>query len=132
MTPFSTLCAVCGLSHREAADFVRVRLDTVKNWSSGRDVTPKGVIAALIQLNQRIQRAADQAVSVVMEQRPPIVELGYPADDEEALSLGWPSVGVMRVLLGRIISGIPDGIPVRLVPRGSTPATAAAADAQRR
>lgn len=132
MTPFSTLCAVCGLSQREAADFLRVRLDTVKSWGSGRDEAPTGVLAALAELDRRIQQAADEAVALVTAQRPPTVELGYPSDDEEARHLGWPAVGVMRVLLGRIISATPTDTIIRLVPRGSTPATAAAADAHRR
>lgn len=129
MTPFALLCGVCGLSHREAATFLGVRPDTVKSWSAGRNRTPDGVLAALRDLAHRIDRAAGEALALIAEHRPPEVELGYAADDAEAQSLGWPCVGAQAAAFGRIVAGLPDGVRVELVPRGSSVGTAAAADA---
>lgn len=132
MTPFALLCGVCGLSHREAADMLGVRLDTVKSWSAGRNRAPDGVLDDLRKLAQQIGRAADEALALIIEKAPPVVELGYAADDVEARSLGWPCIGAQRAAFGRVIAGIPDGVQIRLVPRGSTIGTAAAADAHER
>lgn len=132
MTPFALLCGVCGLSHREAANLLSVRIDTVKSWSSGRNPTPDGALAELRALARRIDRAAAEALALIAEQRPPDIELGYAVDDHEAQSLGWPCVGAQAAAFGRIVAGIPDGVRVTFAPRGSTPGTAAAADAQRR
>lgn len=132
MTSFALLCGVCGLSHREAADMLGVRLDTVKSWSAGRNRAPDGVLDDLRKLAQQIGRAADEALALIIEKAPPVVELGYAADDVEARSLGWPCIGAQRAAFGRVIAGIPDGVQIRLVPRGSTIGTAAAADAHER
>lgn len=132
MTPFALLCGVCGLSHREAANMLNVRIDTVKSWSAGRNRTPDGVLATLRDLAHRIDRAAAEALALIAEQQPPEVELGYAVDDAEAQSLGWPCVGAQAAALGRIVAGVPEGVKVILVPRGSTIGTAAAADAHRR
>lgn len=132
MTPFSLLCGVCGLSHREAANLLKVRIDTVKSWSSGRNPTPDGALADLRALARRIDRAATEALALIAEQRPPEIELGYAVDDHEAQSLGWPCVGAQAAALGRIVAGVPDGARVSLAPRGTSGGTAAAADAHRR
>lgn len=63
------------------------------------------------------------------------IEIGYPVDDHEANELGFPCIGAWRQMAGRLIDElmlIDDAFdPARIVfvPRGSTPATAAAADA---
>lgn len=58
MTPFALLLDRCGLSHREAAAYLSVRLDTVRSWSLGRNRTPPGVIEELRLLYRRIELAA--------------------------------------------------------------------------
>lgn len=134
MTTYAALCAACGLSLREAADFNRVRLDTAKSWSSGRNGAPAGALQELAELRNLIEEAADQVVdrTLAMAPAPPVVELGLASDDHEARSLGWPCVGTHRVLLGCVASGlIVAGLDVVIVPRGSTPATAGAADAHK-
>ncbi len=133
MTPYSILCAHAGLSHREASDFHKVRPDTIRSWSSGRNRAPQGAIDELIDLINRQEQLAEAALlrihALAAENgAPEFVELGYPADDYEAQSIGWPCVGAWRAMAARVLAKSTH--PVRLVPRGSTPATAAAIDAR--
>ena len=56
------------------------------------------------------------------------IELGYAVDDAEAQSMGWPCASAQWASLGIIAAGTDRHIT--LVPRGTTVATAAAADAR--
>ena len=111
---------------------MRVRLDTVKSWSIGRNPAPDGVLDELRELAARIERAVDEALSLIRGANPPPddVEIGVASDNHEAQSLGWPCVGAHREVAARVAAGSP--YPVVIVPRGSTPATAAAIDAHER
>lgn len=131
-TEFSLLTQACGLSHREAAEFLGVRIDTVKSWSAGRNPAPDGVLDELRGLAARIDRAVAEALRTIREASPPPddVEIGVASDDYEAQSLGWPCVGAHRQVAARIAAACP--YSVHIVPRGSTPASAAAADAHER
>ena len=60
-TTFSAAIRLCGLSQSEAAEFLGVRLDTVKSWSAGRNRVPHGVWQMLADLWRRIEDAADAA-----------------------------------------------------------------------
>lgn len=131
MTPYTLLLQACGLSHREAAELHGVRLDTVKSWSSGRNRAPEGVLADLRTLYTAIRRAADQALAVFAEvPAGDEIEVGYPADDHEARALGFPCVGAWRAMMALVAAELDRR--VALVPRGSTPATAAAIEAHGR
>lgn len=124
MTPFSILRQACGLSQREAAELLGVRLPTVKQWDTTRQA-PDGAIADLRGLYATIRRAADEAFDSMRQV--PIgaeIEIGYPADDHEARALGFPCVGAWRAMCGTAVARLPHRIV--LVPRGSTPGTAAA------
>lgn len=61
MTTFKAALSICGLSISEAADYLGVRLDTVKSWSQGRNSPPPGVWQMLADLYARIEDAADHA-----------------------------------------------------------------------
>lgn len=50
MTLVSALITACGLSNREAANYLDVRLDTLHSWSSGRRTAPDGAVRQLAQL----------------------------------------------------------------------------------
>jgi hypothetical protein len=133
MTPFALLCALAGLSHREAGEFFSVRLDTVKSWASGRRSPPAAALVDLRALVARQFRAAAEVIAQVealaaQTAAPEAIELGYPADDFEARSLGWPCIGAWRAMAARVVAAT--AVPIILVPRGLTPATAAAADAR--
>jgi hypothetical protein len=128
MTPFSLLILRAGLSHREASDFHSVRLDTVKSWSSGRNRTPTNVLNDLSLLIRRQKVSAAEALNHIVdlagkENCPDEIELGYPKDDFEAQTIGWPCVGAWKSMAARLIQE--SVIPIRLVPRGATTATTA-------
>ena len=126
LTPFALLLGRCGLSHREAAELLAVRLDTVKSWSTGRNRAPAGAITALRGIYARIDQAAAETLALIRQQAPEEIEIGIATDDHEARSLGWPCVGAHAALAGLVVARC--GVPARIVPRGSTVATAAAAD----
>ena len=134
MTPAAVLISLAGLSHREAADFLGVRLDTVQSWH--RKTRPNqasdGVIRELKALIETQERAAEQQLDVIARLAvehgaPDAIEIGYPVDDHEAKTLGLPCVGAWAAMAARVVGRSP--IPIRLVPRGSTIATAAAVQA---
>lgn len=132
ITPFGILASLAGLSHREAALVCGVRLDTVKSWSSGRNRAAAGAIDDLRALIARQERSAAEAVAQIAHLAqshgaPDEIEIGYPADDYEAQALGWPCVGAWAAMAARVVAATP--IPIMLVPRGSTPTSAAVADA---
>jgi hypothetical protein len=142
MTPFSAMQSLCGLSNREAADFLSVSEDTVKSWRLGRRDPAATVITELHNLWTVIDQAAvDHAESFAnngLLDLNCIIELGYPADDHEAHQLGMPCVGAWRQMAARLMdelllgSADEDGIDparIKFVARGSTPATAAAIEA---
>ena len=124
MTPYALLLALSGLSQREAAELHNVRLDTVKSWSAGRNGANAGVIAELAGLIARQDRAAREALAAIEAEAHDGIEIGYPADDAEAQALGFPARSAWAAMAARVVAAPPDRI--RLVPRGSTPATAAA------
>lgn len=90
------------------------------------------MIAELRSLYAKIEKAATEALAViaVAPGEVDVIELGVSADNHEAQSLGWPCVGAHAAVLGLVAARC--GQPVRIVPRGSTVATAAAADAHGR
>lgn len=53
---FRHCIGVCGLTPQAAADYLDVREDTLKNWSSGRRPVPEGVFHQLGELYARIQQ----------------------------------------------------------------------------
>ncbi len=133
MTLFASILAACGLSQSEAAELLGVRLDTVKSWSSGRRTVSPGALSELLALARRQDRAAAEAAEAWRQAgRPERVEVGVAADDHEARSLGWPSVGAHLAVARRLWELIGDQATVVVGPRGATQATAAAADAHRR
>ncbi len=59
MTDFRNMLGFCGLSISEAADYLKVRPDTVKSWASGRRYPPDPVLAAVGWLRERMHTAAN-------------------------------------------------------------------------
>jgi hypothetical protein len=101
----------------------------------GKSVTPPGVVLEMANLVHNQWNAAVQSVSqaqalVRQHGTPTQIPLGFPADDHEARSMGWPTVSAWQAMAGLALADMPrELLPlVRLVPRGSTPATAAAID----
>jgi hypothetical protein len=82
-------------------------------------------VAALRALYRRIDLAAREALVIISAQpQDAVVEIGLAADDYEAQQLGWPCASVHEAVLGVVVA-LASG-QVRIVPRGSTSATAAA------
>ena len=137
-TLFDLLAHACGLSQREATDFLRVRLDPIKSWTSGRRQAPQEALAELAALAAHIDTAAIEAVAQIdamaaQHGAPPEIDLGVASDDAEAQSIGWPCVGAQCASLGLVVArGTKRGYRFRVSPRGSTVATASAADAHER
>ena len=65
MTNFKTALQICGLSQQKAADFLDVRPDPVKSWSSGRNPVPDGVWHELGCLYERMVTAADDMTELI-------------------------------------------------------------------
>ena len=133
MTLYALLLARCGLSHREAAAYHAVRLDTVKSWSAGRNRAPPGALAELRELYRAIERTAASALveigGIAGDAAAGEIELGIATTEAEARELGLPCVGAHAALLGIVAARLDR--PVAIVPRGSTAATAAAVRARR-
>jgi hypothetical protein len=128
VTLYDLLRQRCGLSQQEAADLHAASLDSVKSWCSGRRTAPESAIEELRSLYARIERAAAEGVRTIRRHRgASVVELGLASDDHEAQTLGWPCVGAHAAVLGIVAARSPR--PILIVPRGSTAATAKAADA---
>jgi hypothetical protein len=129
MTPYRLILSRAGLSQADAATLHQVRLDTVKSWCAGRNRAPAGVIAELRTLYAQQKTAAAEALQIIAERSEAgQIELGYAVDDAEAQSMGWPCASAQWTSLGMIAAGTDRQIT--LVPRGTTVATAAAADAR--
>lgn len=129
---FSLLRHICGLSQKEAAAFLDTRLDTIRSWDIARRNPASAVISDLADLAARIDAAADEAVEQIADIAADLgpggtVELGLAADDYEAQSLGWPSLGAHKAVIGlTAVRALAEGHAIEIVPRGSTTATAAA------
>ncbi|MCV6548541.1 MAG: hypothetical protein OIF56_14885 [Cohaesibacter sp.] len=128
MTPFSTILSISSLSQREAANFLAVSTSIVDKWSRGVRTPRPEVIREMTNLVQKQQETARQMLKIVNENEMEAIELGFPTNDHEAQCLGWPCVGAWKGMAGRFIADCTK--PVNLVPRGSTPAAAAARDQQ--
>ena len=140
MTPFAALQALCGLSNREAADFLGTSENNVNKLRSGARGARAGrdYLTRLQELWTEIDQAAVDAAEALegagVLSAAHEIQIGYPADDHEARQLGLPCVGAWRQMAARVIDELmmvdDDFDPARItfVPRGSTLATAAAVD----
>lgn len=103
MTLFSAILKLSGLSIREAADFLSVRPDTVKSWSSGKRTAPEGAYEQIHELLAKQEEAAGEAISLWKEKgEPEAIEMAVAGDNAEAQSIGWPSVGAQMATIVRV------------------------------
>lgn len=117
MTLFASTLHGLGLSHSDAADFLGVRLDTVKNWSSGRRAVPDGVFAALHKLARRQIRAAE---AIAKNAENAAIELEIASDDAEAKEIGWPCVGAQMAAFRRAWEMLGPNVKMTIRRRGNT------------
>ena len=128
ITIFSTLRAATGLSLFDTAAYLNVSQKNVERWVDGVREPPEGVIKEMSELVAMQTKVVDRQLSFMKTNGVKQAEIGYPVDDEEAKSMGWPCLGAVKVVLGRIIAG--SDTSIILSPRGSTSGTAAAIDAR--
>jgi hypothetical protein len=93
MSAFALLTQRCGLSQREVAEFLEVRLDTVKSWSAGRNPTRLAIINEMRDLCHKIEESGRQLAEgqkhFIEIQRqdsgePVLLEFGVAQSDVEA------------------------------------------------
>ncbi len=89
------------------------------------------IFAQLHALAQRQETAAEETLGLWEELGCPAeIEIGLASDDHEARALGWPCVGAHAAVIRRVWELLPPDVRVIVVPRGSTLASAGAADAR--
>lgn len=86
-TPFAQMLSICGLSQHEAAEFLRVPVNTIKRWGQGRSPAPGSVVSELARLYDLMDEAAEEAVLLFRESRADKLELSYSGERGR-----WPSV----------------------------------------
>ena len=128
ITIFSTLRAATGLSLFDTAAYLNVSQKNVERWVDGVREPPEGVIKEMSELVAMQTKVVERQLSFMKTNGVKQAEIGYPVDAEEAKSMGWPCIGAVKVVLGRIIAG--SDASIILSPRGSTSGTAAAIDAR--
>jgi len=120
-TPFAVLVERCGLSQREAAEFLKVRIDTVKSWSAGRNVAKPEVLAELRGLYANIQAASEELAQHVakllarqselgIKQR--AIVFGAAETDDVARAFGFPSQGPYMAAIGLASMQLPDDVVI--------------------
>lgn len=129
---YKALHIASGLSLREAAEFHGVSRSSIENWVQIRRGVPPGVIEEIAALVAAQERSARESALIAEENDGGgAIEIGYPCDDAEAIALGWPCRSAWQAMAGRFFSMLDPEKRNRVifVPRGSTLATSAAADA---
>lgn len=66
MTTFKSALSICGLSQAEAADFLQVSIQSVKDWSRGKSGPPLGVWLQLSSLFEQMQDTAQGATDIMV------------------------------------------------------------------
>lgn len=87
-TAFKKTISICGLTQSEAANFLGVRIDTVKSWCADRNTPPAGAWRELADLYDQMQCAVEAALELIEEKQPDEVEISYSGEHGR-----WPSVG---------------------------------------
>ena len=125
-TPFAVLAERCGLSQREAAEFLKVRIDTVKSWCAGRNVAKPAVLAELRELYAKIQTAADKLAQdnerLLELQRERKIQqraivFGLAETDDVARAYGFPAQGPYMAAIGLALLRLPDDVAIAMEPQ---------------
>lgn len=128
---FNCLLSVSGLSTSEAAEFLNVSHKNITRWENGTLEPPHGAFEELIKLVKKQNEAVKQTLALIGKSKGiGEYEIGCPSDQIEANDMGWPSVSAFKIVAGRVIAEAQ--VNIKVVPRGSTVGTAAAADIQDR
>lgn len=107
----------CGLSHNDAATWLRRDLKVVRKWIDGRFEIPADDWQQLVGLCSRQDRAADEALTGLGPTTRPI-KLLLARTLEDAQLLGWPCAGAHMAMLRRVLERAPKGVKLVLVHPG--------------
>lgn len=107
----------CGLSQREAADYLDVNHRTVGYWLSGRMAPRPEHWQRLADLCEQQHQAAVEALRRALVARGHLIagDILVPhlsRTDEEAQELGWPCAGAHLAVIRRIVEGAPATVTV--------------------
>lgn len=125
-TPFAVLADRCGLSQREAAEFLKVRLDTVKSWCAGRNAAKPAILAELRALYGMILAAAENLAEfngrLLEQQRQRGLQqrgivFGLAKTDDVARAYGFPSQGPYMAAVGLAVLRLPDDVVIEMAPQ---------------
>jgi hypothetical protein len=123
---FGLALQAAGLTGEDAAELLGVTLDAVKSWSSGRREAPAEAWEKLRDWWEWASKARLAMVAKAAKTPPGWIEIGMPTDLAEAQGVGFLAMEMNARQIGLLALEVKASI--RVVPRGSTIATAAAAD----
>lgn len=133
MTPFATLIIASGLSYPEVGAILGTSKETVRDWARGKSRTPDEALTWVHCLARAMQARADALVATLDDLQnghglPATIEIAHTTDDHEAQANGFVNTNHERACIGLALARLPPEHlrAVRLVPRGSTVAVAAA------
>ena len=133
---YRCLLASSGMDTFEASTFHGIEEDAIMMWVAGDEEPEEEAVEKLAELVCRMAVSVGEALDYLLDQMeendgaPSFLEIGLASDDAEAEQLGWPCVRVHEMVLGMMVAQATEiGVPVSIVPRGSTVGSAAAADA---
>jgi uncharacterized membrane protein YccC len=122
----------CGLSQADAADLLSVNHRTLGYWLAGRMSPRPEHWQRLVDLCDRQDRAADEAIALIHQQvldrgeTEGTVTIRLARTDKEAHQLGWPSAAAHLAVLRRVVEWAPAGVTVTPVYPGEDAAADAA------
>jgi DNA-binding transcriptional regulator YiaG len=96
---FVALRVAAGLSQQDAAEFLNVRHDTIKHWSSARRPPPAGAVAQLLEVIRRQEVEASALAPLLAGAGD--VDSHLATSDEEAQARGWPLAILHNVMVMR-------------------------------
>lgn len=107
-TMFSLLVDRCGLSQREAADFLKVSPSAVDKMARGVRATPDGIVDELADLYLRISLTAEEIMQMVagLEKKgvDPEDRIVVTMTDAQAKKRGWPCAAPANAAVGIAIA----------------------------
>lgn len=93
MNTFSVLLQICGATPHDAAHYLRLPPRVILRWTRGVGEPSAEAMSALGALQARQQDVADAIITSWDEAgRPASLSIAVARDDEEARSMGWPSL----------------------------------------
>lgn len=114
MNTFKMLLRVCGLSPHDLAFHLKVQPQMVKDWQEGQFDPPAVAITALGAIQARQQELADEVIATWEEAgRPTAISYAAAKDNQEARSIGWPSVAA-QIAPAAIAQGVLGPVKINL------------------